>query len=173
MSSNLLNKRLARSLWGTKLRLVAVIGMIFVGVFAGLTFGGYAANIEPMYDALYEDSESGANLGDLWVDNQSSVWTPEQVDSFCNDTRNAWPSNVASLDSCEGRMILKGNLFHTNETGDYPIPSVWHGIPADADIDRNWFPIGHSEGRPAESSNEIVMDAHITDALNLELNEKV
>ena len=33
--SNLLNKRLARSLWGTKLRLSAVIGMIFVGVFAG------------------------------------------------------------------------------------------------------------------------------------------
>ena len=173
MSSNLLNKRLARSLWGTKLRLVAVIGMIFVGVFAGLTFGGYAANIEPMYDALYEDSESGANLGDLWVDNQSSVWTPEQVDSFCNDTRNAWPSNVASLDACEGRMILKGNLFHTNETGNHLIPSVWHGIPADADTDRNWFPMGHSEGRPAESSNEIVMDAHITDVLNLELNETV
>ena len=39
-SSNLLNKRLARSLWGTKLRLSAVIGMIFVGVFAGITFGG-------------------------------------------------------------------------------------------------------------------------------------
>ena len=54
----LLNKRLARSLLGTKLRLVAVIGMIFVGVFAGITFGGYAANLEPMYDSVYDDSES-------------------------------------------------------------------------------------------------------------------
>ena len=70
--SALLNKRLARSLWGTKLRLVAVIGMIFVGVFAGITFGGYAANVEPMYDALYEDSESGANLAEFYRKSQSA-----------------------------------------------------------------------------------------------------
>ena len=112
MSSNLLNKRLARSLWGTKLRLVAVIGMIFVGVFAGITFGGYAANLEPMYDSIYDDSENGANLADIWVDNQSGIWTPEQVNAFCSSVRNAWPSDAATLDSCEGRMILKGNLFH-------------------------------------------------------------
>ena len=173
MSSNLLNKRLARSLWGTKLRLVAVVGMIFVGVFAGITFGGYAANLEPMYDTLYEDSESGANLGDLWVDNQSSVWTPEQVNSFCNDVRNAWPSGVAPVDTCEGRMILKGNLFHTNDTGNHLIPSLWHGIPVDADIDRNWFPEGYSEGRSAAAANEIVMDAHMTEILNLSVGDKI
>ncbi len=169
----LLNKRLARSLWGTKLRLVAVIGMIFVGVFAGITFGGYAANVEPMYDALYEDSESGANLGDLWIDNQSSVWTPEQVYSFCNDVENAWPSDAAPIDTCEGRMILKGNLFHTNDTGDHLIPSLWHGIPVDADIDRNWFPEGYSEGRSAAAANEVVMDAHMTEILNLSLGDQI
>ena len=171
--SALLNKRLARSLWGTKLRMVAVIGMIFVGVFAGITFGGYAANIEPMYDALYEDSESGANLADLWIDNQSSVWTPEEVESFCNGVMNSWPSDAAPLDRCEGRMILKGNLFHTNDTGDHLIPSVWHGIPADADIDRNWFPEGHSEGRPAAAANEIVMDAHMAEILDISLGSQI
>jgi len=171
--SALLNKRLARSLWGTKLRLVAVVGMIFVGVFAGITFGGYAANVEPMYDALYEDSESGANLADLWIDNQSSVWTPEQVESFCNGVMNSWPSDAEPLDSCEGRMIMKGNLFHTNETGDHLIPSVWHGIPADADIDRNWFPEGHSEGRPAAAVNEIVMDAHMAEILDISLGSQI
>ena len=171
--SALLNKRLARSLWGTKLRLVAVVGMIFVGVFAGITFGGYAANVEPMYDALYEDSESGANLADLWIDNQSSVWTPEQVESFCNGVMNSWPSDAEPLDGCEGRMIMKGNLFHTNETGDHLIPSIWHGIPADADIDRNWFPEGHSEGRPAAAVNEIVMDAHMAEILDIGLGSQI
>ncbi|MEC8722155.1 MAG: FtsX-like permease family protein, partial [Candidatus Thermoplasmatota archaeon] len=171
--SALLNKRLARSLWGTKLRLVAVIGMIFVGVFAGITFGGYAANIEPMYDSLYEDSETGTNLADLWIDNQSSVWTPEQVESFCNGLMNSWPSDAASLDVCEGRMILKGNLFHNNDTGDHLIPSLWHGIPVDADIDRNWFPEGHSEGRPAVTANEIVMDAHMTEILDISLGSQI
>ena len=74
-TSNLLNKRLARSLWGTKLRLSAVIGMIFVGVFAGITFGGYSANLGPMYDSIYEDSDSGSNLADIWIDNESSIWS--------------------------------------------------------------------------------------------------
>ena len=40
--SSLLNKRLARSLWRTKLRLMAVVLMVAVGVFAGITFGGYS-----------------------------------------------------------------------------------------------------------------------------------
>ena len=47
--SDLLNKRLARSLWRTKLRLSAVFLMVFVGVFAGITFGGYAYNLGGMY----------------------------------------------------------------------------------------------------------------------------
>lgn len=173
MSSNLLNKRLARSLWGTKLRLVAVIGMIFVGVFAGITFGGYAANLEPMYDSIYDDSENGANLADIWVDNQSGIWTPEQVNAFCSSVRNAWPSDAATLDSCEGRMILKGNLFHTNDTGNHLIPSIWHGIPENADIDRNWFPEGHSEGRTAVGAEEVVMDAHVTEALGMSIGDRI
>ena len=50
--SALLNKRLARSLWRTKLRLLAVVLMVFVGVFAGITFGGYAHNLGGMYDTM-------------------------------------------------------------------------------------------------------------------------
>ena len=127
-----------------KLRLFAVISMVFVGVFAGVTFGGYAANLETMYDTIYEDSETGTNLADLWIDNQSAVWSSEQVSGFCDSLRQSWPSTSASLDSCEGRMILKGALFHSNETGEYIINSVWHGIPENADIDRTWFPEGNS-----------------------------
>ena len=52
-SRSLLNKRLARSLWRTKLRLFAVIFMVSVGVFAGITFGGYSHNLEGMYDTMH------------------------------------------------------------------------------------------------------------------------
>ncbi len=171
--SNLLNKRLARSLWRTKTRLIAVISMIFVGVFAGVTFGGYAANLDTMYDSLYEDSESGTNLADLWIDNSTVVWSDEQVSGFCDSLYTSWPSSSAPLDSCEGRMVVDGALFHSNDTGDYIIKSVWHGIPQNADIDRLWFPAGHSEGRVAQSANEIVMDAHVTDALQLKIDDTV
>ena len=77
--SSLLNKRLARSLWRTKLRLMAVVLMVAVGVFAGITFGGYSHNVEGMYETLHADDEDGANLADLWIDNRSVAWSAEEV----------------------------------------------------------------------------------------------
>ena len=173
--SNLLNKRLARSLWRTKLRLVAVVMMVFVGVFAGITFGGYAHNLGGMYDTMQADDEGGANLADLWIDNRSATWTPGQVNAFCDSLEAAWnASSVASsLDSCEGRTVAQGAMFYTNETGEHIINSLWHGIPDGANADRVWMPEGHSEGRTAVTADEIVIDAHVTDALELSLGDTV
>ena len=173
--SSLLNKRLARSLWRTKLRLSAVILMVFVGVFAGITVGGYAYNLASMYDTMQADDEGGANLADLWIDNRSAAWTPEEVNSFCSALETAWDSSTVtqSLDSCEGRTVTQGAMFHSNDTGEHIINSLWHGIPDGANADRVWMPKGHSEGRPAVASDEIVIDAHVTEALELSLGDTV
>ena len=171
--TNLLNKRLARSLWGTRIRLTAVIGMIFVGVFAGITFGGYAANLGPMYDSIYEDSESGTNLADLWIDNSSTFWSSEEVESLCSEINSSWPSNSEELDGCEGRIVLSGAMFHNNKTGNHVINSVWHGIPPDSEINKIWFPEGYSEGVSSFSETDIVIDAHVKEALSLELQDVV
>ena len=174
--SKLLNKRLARSLWRTKLRLIAVVLMVFVGVFAGITFGGYSQSLDNMYDTLQGDSEDGGNLADLWLDNRSAVWTPEQVSSFCNDLSSGWEKSSAelmALDSCEGRTILQGALFHNDSSGERIINSLWHGIPADANADRVWLPEGHSEGRTAVADDEIVIDAHVAEVLEIELGNTV
>ena len=171
--SSLLNKRLARSLWRTKLRLMAVVLMVAVGVFAGITFGGYSHNVEGMYETLHADDEDGANLADLWIDNRSVAWSAEEVSAFCNALEGSWPSNIASLDSCEGRSIVQGTLFHTNDTGTHIINSLWHGIPADANADKIWMPEGHSEGRVASAADEIVIDAHVVEALDLSLDDTI
>ena len=171
--SSLLNKRLARSLWRTKLRLMAVVLMVAVGVFAGITFGGYSHNVEGMYETLHADDEDGANLADLWIDNRSVAWSAEEVSAFCNALEGSWPSNIPSLDSCEGRSIVQGTLFHTNDTGTHIINSLWHGIPADANADKIWMPEGHSEGRVASAADEIVIDAHVVDALDLSLDDTI
>ena len=173
--SALLNKRLARSLWRTKLRLLAVVLMVFVGVFAGITFGGYAHNLGGMYDTMQADDEKGANLADLWIDNRSALWTPEEVTAFCTELESAWNSSSVSqsLDSCEGRTVTQGAMFHTNDTGQHIINSLWHGIPDGANADRVWMPKGHSEGRTAVAADEIVIDAHVTEALNLHLGDTV
>ena len=171
--SNLLNKRLARSLWRTKLRLLAVVLMVSVGVFAGITFGGYSHNVEGMYETLQGDDEEGANLADLWIDNRSASWSAEDVSTFCNALETSWPSTIAALDSCEGRTMVQGTMFHTNDTGTHIINSLWHGIPDDANADRVWMPDGHTEGRVASSADEIVIDAHVVDALDLSLGDTV
>ena len=53
--SSLLTKRLARSLWRTKIRLVAVIFMVVIGVLGGISMGGYATNVSVLDDNIYED----------------------------------------------------------------------------------------------------------------------
>ncbi|MGB0814355.1 MAG: FtsX-like permease family protein [Poseidonia sp.] len=171
--SALLNKRLARSLWRTKLRLLAVVLMVSVGVFAGITFGGYSHNLDGMYETLQGDDEEGANLADLWIDNRSASWTSEEVATFCGALESSWPPTGAALDSCEGRSIVQGTMFHTNDTGTHIINSLWHGIPDDANADKVWMPEGHSEGRVASSADEIVIDAHVVDALDLSLGDAV
>jgi putative ABC transport system permease protein len=171
--SNLLNKRLARSLWRTKLRLLAVVLMVSVGVFAGITFGGYSHNVEGMYETLQGDNEDGANLADLWIDNRSTSWSASEVSAFCNALETAWPSGMAALDSCEGRSIVQGTMFHTNDTGTHIINSLWHGIPDDANADRIWMPDGHTQGRVASSADEIVIDAHVVEALDLSIDDTV
>ena len=171
--SALLNKRLARSLWRTKLRLLAVVLMVSVGVFAGITFGGYSHNLDGMYETLQGDDEEGANLADLWIDNRSASWTSEEVATFCGALESSWPSTGAALDSCEGRSIVQGTMFHTNESGTHIINSLWHGIPEGANADKVWMPDGHSEGRVASSADEIVIDAHVVEALDLSLGDAV
>ena len=51
--SSLLTKRLARSLLKRKLMLFAVVGMIAVGLFAGISFGTYANSVHNLYDDIY------------------------------------------------------------------------------------------------------------------------
>ncbi|GIS49757.1 MAG: hypothetical protein Ct9H90mP24_0490 [Methanobacteriota archaeon] len=58
----LLNKRLARSMMRSKIRLIAVVAMVVVAVFAGVSFAAYAHTVSGMYDEIYEDSENAVNL---------------------------------------------------------------------------------------------------------------
>ncbi|MFL2882140.1 MAG: FtsX-like permease family protein [Candidatus Poseidoniaceae archaeon] len=172
--STLLNKRLARSLWRTKLRLFAVVFMVSVGVFAGITFGGYSHNLDGMYETMHADDEDGANLADLWIDNRSTLWSAEQVAEFCDDlTESLDEISIQDIDSCEGRTILQGAMFYDDKGNEKIINSLWHGIPSNANTDRVWMPEGHSSGRVASANNEIVIDAHVADALKLTIDDNV
>ena len=85
----------------------------------------------------------------------------------------SWPADMAELDSCEGRTIVQGTMFHTTNGDTQIINSLWHGIPEFANADRVWMPTGHSEGRVASAADEIVIDAHVVEALDLSLGDTV
>jgi hypothetical protein len=83
--------------------------MVMVGVFAGLTFGGYAQSLDGMYSSMQADDEEGANLADLWIDNRSAVWILDQVDGFCavlGTQLTGEDGIIHTIDLCEGRTVL-------------------------------------------------------------------
>ncbi|HJM86611.1 MAG TPA: FtsX-like permease family protein [Candidatus Thalassarchaeaceae archaeon] len=172
--SMLLTKRLARSLWRTKLRLSAVILMVAVGIFAGIAFGAYANAATELYEEIY-DGEDGINLPDIWVKNSIETWNESTSNNLCQSISDEWPESEYSLNKCEGRLILNGLMYHTNTDGEEKlVPGVWHGID-EGDIDKVWMPTESemSSGRLAETETEIVFDSHAALPMGIELGDSI
>ncbi|MBT3357393.1 MAG: ABC transporter permease [Euryarchaeota archaeon] len=170
----LLTKRLARSLWRTKIRLVAVLLIIMVGVFSGIAFGHYAHTASTMYDEIYADTEDGINLPDIWVENPGAVWNGNQADSWCEHISTQWPESELVLNECEARLILDGMLLiEEDEEESKLIPAIWHGID-EGYIDRVWMPEDDCcSGRLAVADDEIVLDAHIADEMEIAIGDTI
>lgn len=172
--SMLLTKRLARSLWRTKLRLSAVVFMVAVGVFAGISFGSYANAATTLYDEIY-DGEDGVNLADVWINNPTGVWNDSTSDSICDSINSQWPETDYSLESCEARLVIDGMMLTTDSEGvEKIIPAVWHGIDEGL-VDKVWMPTYSdlSSGRIAQTADEIVLDSHIAVDLDIDIGEKI
>ena len=170
----LLTKRLFRSLWRSKLRLVAVVLIIMVGVMSGIAFGHYAHMTTNMYSEIYEDSENGVNLADIWVENPRDIWDLEESENLCEEISLQWTNTELPLVECEPRFILEGLLVATEDDGsERLVPGVWHGID-EGYVDRVWMPDDSCcEGRLAESHDEIVLDAHVVEGLGIEVGDTV
>ena len=174
----LLTKRLARSLLRTKLRLAAVSAMVMVAVFAGISFAAYAHTVSGMYDEIYEDSDQGVNLPDVWVENPSGTWDANMSNMLCEEISNQWPDSLLVLNDCEPRLRLDGTMFLSvieedeSET-EKLVPAVWHGID-EGRIDRVWIPEHDCcSGRMASSDSEIVIDQRVASAMEIELGDNV
>jgi len=170
----LLTKRLARSLWRTKLRLVAVVLMIAIGVFSGISFGSYADSAAGLYHDIYADDDEGVNLPDVWIENPSGTWDGATADSLCQAIVDQWPDPSLALDVCEPRLVMDGLMFHTDDAGEERlVVAVWHGID-EGEVDRVWFP-DHDccSGTMAVADDEIVLDEHAASGMGIELGDSI
>ena len=171
--STLLTKRLARSLWRTKLRLYSVVLMIAVGVFAGISFGTYANSTQTLYDNIYADDEDGVNLPDIWVENSAATWDGATAASLCQTISEQWPDASMPLENCEPRMVIDGLMFHIDEGEEKLIPAVWHGID-EGRVDRVWMPENDCcSGRLASADDEIVLDEHAASGMEIGIGDNV
>ena len=171
--SSLLTKRLARSLLKRKLMLFAVVSMVAVGLFAGISFGTYANSVHNLYDNIYADDEEGTNLADAWVENTASTWDGEIADSLCSEISQNWPDPDLPLVSCEPRVVLDGLMFHSEEGDEKLVPAVWHGID-EGWIDKVWMPEHECcSGRLAAADDEIVLDEHAASGMGIEVGDIV
>ena len=171
--STLLTKRLARSLWRTRLRLFSVILMIAVGVFAGISFGTYANSTQTLYDNIYADDENGVNLPDIWVENSAATWDGTTATSLCQTISEQWPDASMPLEDCEPRMVVDGLMFHIDEGEEKLIPAVWHGIDEGL-VDRVWMPENDCcSGRLASADDEIVLDEHAASGMEIGIGDTV
>ena len=172
--SMLLTKRLARSLWRTKLRLSAVVFMVAVGVFAGISFGSYANAATTLYDEIY-DGEEGVNLADVWIENPTGVWNNSATESICDSIVTQWPETDYPIESCEARLVIDGMMLTSESDGtEKVIPAVWHGIDEGL-VDKVWMPTYSdlSSGRIAQTSDEIVLDSHVAIDLGINLGDEI
>jgi putative ABC transport system permease protein len=172
--SMLLTKRLARSLWRSKLRLFTVILLIMMGVTAGISFGGYAHNVENLYDVIYADDDEGVNLPDAWIILPSGTWSAAEADGLCDAISDGWSEDGSGLDVCEPRLVLDGVMFHADVEGEEAmISSVWHGTDEGL-TDKVWIPDHECcGGRIAGAENEIVIDRHVAKHLEIEIGDSV
>ena len=172
--SLLLSKRLARSLWRSKLRLFTVILLIMMGVTAGISFGGYAHNVENLYDVIYADDDEGVNLPDAWIILPSGTWSAAEADGLCDAISDGWSEAGSGLDVCEPRLVLDGVMFHVDVEGEEAmISSVWHGTDEGL-TDKVWIPDHECcGGRIAGAENEIVIDRHVAKHLEIVIGDSV
>ena len=172
--SMLLTKRLARSLWRSKLRLFTVILLIMMGVTAGISFGGYAHNVENLYDVIYADDDEGVNLPDAWIILPSGTWSAAEADGLCDAISDGWSEAGSGLDVCEPRLVLDGVMFHVDVEGEEAmISSVWHGTDEGL-TDKVWIPDHECcGGRIAGAENEIVIDRHVAKHLEIVIGDSV
>tara|TARA_B100000287_G_scaffold1092_2_gene1092 strand:- start:4966 stop:7398 length:2433 start_codon:yes stop_codon:yes gene_type:complete len=165
----LLTKRLARSMMRSKVRLAAVVAMVLVAVFAGISFAAYAHTVSGMYDKIYEDTEQGLNLPDVLVENPSGTWNGQTSEFLCEEISNDWSDSDLVLNDCEPRLRLDGTMFHKEKL----VPAVWHGID-EGFVDRVWIP-DHDccSGRMANDDSEIVIDYRVSTGMEVDLGETI
>ena len=150
--NTLLLRRLSRSLMRTKLRILTVILLITISVYAGIVFSEHSRNADRVYDDFYAET----NFADLMATSYQ-VEHKDNLTSACSSIQH---------DGCESSLVLTGQ----SKTDVDWIASKFYGIEQ-GQVNTLWA----VEGSVTPSAGEIVVDAHfaLNDEINMELGDSI
>ena len=136
----------------TKLRILTVVLLITISVYAGIVFSEHSRNADRVYDDFYAET----NFADL------------MATSYDIEHKDNLTSACASIEyeACEASLILTGQ----SKTDVDWIASKFYGIE-EGDVNKLWA----VEGSVKPSAGEIVIDAHFAlhDEINMEIGDTI
>ena len=136
----------------TKLRILTVVLLITISVYAGIVFSEHSRNADRVYDDFYAET----NFADL------------MATSYDIEHKDNLTSACASIEyeACEASLILTGQ----SKTDVDWIASKFYGIEQ-GDVNKLWA----VEGSVTPSAGEIVIDAHFAlhDEINMEIGDTI
>ena len=136
----------------TKLRILTVVLLITISVYAGIVFSEHSRNADRVYDDFYAET----NFADL------------MATSYDIEHKDNLTSACASIEyeACEASLILTGQ----SKTDVDWIASKFYGIE-EGDVNKLWA----IEGSVKPSAGEIVIDAHFAlhDEINMEIGDTI
>ena len=136
----------------TKLRVLTVVLLITISVYAGIVFSEHSRNADRVYDDFYAET----NFADL------------MATSYDIEHKDNLTSACASIEyeACEASLVLTGQ----SKTDVDWIASKFYGIEK-GDVNKLWA----VEGSVTPSVGEIVIDAHFAlhDEINMEIGDTI
>ena len=149
--NTLLLRRLSRSLMRTKLRVLTVVLLITLSVYAGIVFSEHSRNADKVYDDFYDET----NFSDLLITTYE-IDSRENLSSICDSFEN---------EACETSLVLSGQANRLVDS-DQPewLISTFYGLENGA-VNSIWA----IEGSIEPGVGEIVIDAHFAQDKDIEM----
>ncbi len=136
----------------TKLRILTVVLLITISVYAGIVFSEHSRNADRVYDDFYAET----NFADLMATSYD-IEHKDNLTSACTSIEH---------NACETSLVLTGQ----SKTDTDWIASKFYGIEQ-GEVNTLW----NVDGSVTPSDGEIVIDAHfaLNDEINMELGDTI
>lgn len=163
----LMIKRLLRSLWRSKLRVLVVLLLIIAASSLSVSLAEFNRNAAEVYVDFYGQT----NLADLVVEAGNWPAPRDNLTAACQDFQTRQASTTLPVKDCETRLTLDGQYLKHTASQDW-IKTTFYGFEeGSGTVSKLYFKSGN--GRMATAPGEVVIDLHVNMELGLAVGDEL